>query len=133
MTTTQDELLSDMVRPDAVYHDGLAAGELRYQRCSACNAAIFYPRVACPACGGHDLATAVSAGRGIVYSSTAVRQRDLPSYAVTMVDLHEGFRMMSTVVGVSAEDIAVGQRVKVAFDTDDAGQPRAVFTPEDGA
>ncbi|MFF5289564.1 Zn-ribbon domain-containing OB-fold protein [Paractinoplanes globisporus] len=130
MTVVSEDLLTDMLRPDVVYREGLAAGELRYQRCRTCEEAVFYPRICCPHCGGTDLVFAVSAGRGTVYSTTAIRRRDLPSYAVTMVDLAEGFRILSSVHDIPAEDVAIGMAVRIAFDTDADGRPRAVFTPE---
>jgi len=126
----EDAVLADMARPDEVYRAGLAVGELRYQRCETCDGAVFYPRVVCPFCGGTALVTLVSAGRGTVYSSTAIRQRDADSYTVTMVDLDEGFRMLSTVQGIPAEKVEVGLVVMVAFDKDANGEPRAIFVPE---
>ena len=130
MLSAQTELLTEMARPDAEYRAGLTVGELRYQRCVDCQSAIFYPRVICPVCGGHDLEMSLSTGTGTVYSSTAVRQREKPSYSVSLVDLDDGFRMMTSVVDIPAEDVRVGLRVCVAFDTDADGAPRAVFVPE---
>ena len=42
-------------------------------------------------------------GRGVVYATTAVYRRDGEPYNVALVDLEEGFRMMSRVEGVPAE------------------------------
>ena len=123
------------VAPHARYLEGLDSGELRFQRCGDCHAAVFPPRVLCDRCGSASVHVEVSAGLGSVYSATAVTQRDQPSYSVCLVDLDEGFRMMSSVVDVLAEDVAIGMRVSARFDTvDDAdalGQStRVVFTPD---
>lgn len=121
--------------PAAGYRAGLEAGELRFQRCGACAAAVFHPRVACPACGGTDLAWERSAGLGTVYSTTAVAVRGGEPYNVVLVDLDEGFRTMSRVEGVAAADVSIGMRVRFAVaDGSDDGGPVAVFHPAgDGA
>ena len=125
---------SDQVAPHARYLEGLDLGELRYQHCEGCRAAVFPPRVLCDRCGSTTLSFAVSAGLGTVYSATAVTQRDRPSYSVCLVDLDEGFRMMSSVVDGAAEDVAIGTRVAARFepveDADAFGQTvRVAFGP----
>ena len=122
--------------PHARYVEGLEAGELRYQRCDDCHGAVFPPRVLCNHCGSSDVHFAVSSGTGTVYSSTAVTQRDQPPYSVCLVDLDDGFRMMSSVTGIPAEDVAIGMRVSIHFepvdDSDASGQAaRAVFAPSE--
>ncbi|MFI7616125.1 Zn-ribbon domain-containing OB-fold protein [Nonomuraea terrae] len=97
--------------PDAVYRAGLKDGELRYQRCDGCGRAVFAPRVACPGCFGTDLTWQVSAGRGVVYAATTVYKRD-GSYNVALIDLAEGFRMMSTVEGHPSAVIPIGLPVR---------------------
>ncbi len=58
----------------------------------------------------------VSAGAGTVYATTVARPRgDDEAYNIVLVDLDEGFRMMSTVVGVAPEDVVVGARVRLAW------------------
>lgn len=114
--------------PETVFRDGLAAGELRFQRCRACSAAVFQPRVLCPACGSDDLAWHRSSGRGRVYSTTAVRGRD-GVHNVSLVDLDEGFRMMSRVEGVAPDRVVIGTRVALDVVEQD-GHPVAVFREE---
>jgi uncharacterized OB-fold protein len=58
----------------------------------------------------------VSAGAGTVYATTVARSRgEGEAYNIVLVDLDEGFRMMSTVVGVAPEDVVVGGRVRLAW------------------
>jgi uncharacterized OB-fold protein len=127
------EDLVDNLAPHAAYVEGLVHEELRYQRCGDCSAAVFAPRVLCHRCGSTALNFEVSAGLGTVYSSTAVTQRDSASYAVSLVDLDEGFRMMTSVVDIDAEDVEIGMRVAARFepvDDDALGQTvRVVFSP----
>ena len=111
--------------PEAAFRAGLAAGELRYQRCRACTSAVFWPRVLCPFCGSGELAWERSDGLGTVYSTTAVRGRD-GVHNVALVDLDEGFRMMSRVDDIAPDRVAIGARVRFAV-VDEQGTPVAVF------
>ncbi len=73
---------------------------------------------------GAPLEWKVSAGNGTVYAATVVRKRDAEPRSLVLVDLDEGFRMMSRVAGVAPEEVAIGARVRVRFDD---GTP--VFAP----
>jgi uncharacterized protein len=115
--------------PAAVYRRYLEGGELGFQRCQGCGEAVFYPRVICPACGSDALVWETSGGRGTVYSTTAVHQRSGEPYNVVLVDLDEGFRMMSRVEGIDAEGVAIGQRVTLAVREEKDG-PVVVFLLE---
>ena len=117
--------------PAAVYKRYLESGRLGFQRCSVCGAAISYPRVVCPVCGGTGLTWEVSSGRGIVYATTAVYRRDVDPYNVVLVDLEEGFRMMSRVEGVPAEDVEIGTRVELRVIRED-DEPVPIFVPAEG-
>jgi uncharacterized OB-fold protein len=109
--------------PADVYAEHCRQRELAYQVDSA-GRPVFRPRV------GHD-SWRVSAGRGTVYSTTVVRPRDGAPYGVALIDLDEGFRMMSRVVGIAPEDVTIGLRVRLAWeDGDDPGAPPLpVFAP----
>jgi uncharacterized protein len=115
--------------PTAAYRRYLQNGELGYQRCADCSAAVFYPRVLCPVCGSGALEWHVSAGRGAVYATTAVHGRDRDPRSVVLVDLDEGFRMMSRVEGVPAEEVEIGTRVR--FEVREGEEPVAVFVLEE--
>lgn len=122
--------------PAETYHRYLEEGKLGFQLCRGCGAAVFYPRVLCPACGSGTLEWRSSSGRGTVYATTAVHRRDAEPYNVALVDLDEGFRMMSRVEGVSAKEVGIGARVVLRVRRE-GDEPVAVFVPdaelEDGA
>jgi uncharacterized protein len=118
--------------PAEVYRRYLEGGALGFQRCRACSSAVFYPRVLCPVCGSILLEWRTSGGRGVVYATTAVYRRDGEPYNVTLVDLEEGFRMMSRVEGIPAEEVGVGLRVRFEVREEDDG-PVAVFVPAEPA
>jgi uncharacterized OB-fold protein len=86
-----------------------------YQRCEDCGAAIHPRRVTCPVCGSRRLADARSAGRGVVYSTTTVHARE-GARNVVLVDLEEGFRIMSEVAGMSCDDVRIGMAVQAGDD-----------------
>lgn len=98
--------------------------ELRYQQCQDCDSLIFYPRRHCTACLGNNLAWRKSSGRGRVYTYSVVRQsyhpffRDLVPYAVAWIDLDEGFRLVSNIVGVDdpSRDVRIGMEVRVRWE-----------------
>lgn len=84
---------------------------------------VFRPRVG-------PMTWRVSAGRGTVYATTVMRRRGAEPENLVLVDLDEGFRMMSRVVGPAPEDVVVGLRVRVAWTDGDGDVPVPVFEPE---
>jgi uncharacterized OB-fold protein len=117
------------VGPSRRYLETLREGRLVYQRCEQCSAAVFPPRVLCPVCAAEALRWEPSAGAGTVYSASTLTPRDEDPYTVVLVDLDEGFRVMSVVAGASAP---LGSRVQLTAEpTDDpAGEPRLVAALE---
>ena len=120
------------------FWEGAKKGELRYQTCNDCNEVVFYPRATCSNCGSLNLKWNVSKGLGTVYTYSVVRQNrmpafaDLGAYAVAYVDLDEGFRMMTNIVGITdpTKDIKIGMKVKVEFEKQDSGEfPIPLFRP----
>jgi uncharacterized OB-fold protein len=124
------EEMASVEAPVTAYRRHLENGKLAYQRCADCSAAVFYPRVLCPVCGSGALEWRESAGRGTVYATTAVHSRDRDPRNVALVDLDEGFRMMSRVEGVPAEEVEIGTRVSFEVRHRDKDEPVAVFVLE---
>jgi uncharacterized OB-fold protein len=111
--------------PAEVFAEHCARGQLAYQ-VDADGRAVFHPRL-----GPYEWR--VSAGRGTVYATTTVRPRGGEPYDVSLIELDEGFRMMSRVRGGGE----IGQRVTVAFEDGvpvfDPGRGRsATRTPQTG-
>lgn len=102
------------------FWDGVQERVLGYQRCGACAEAVFPPRAHCPHCWSENLSWQESAGRGAVASFTIVHRpghpafAELAPFALVLVDLDEGFRMLSRVPG-HAGGILVGSRVTVVW------------------
>ena len=117
------------------FWDGCARGELLYQRCYACRAAIFDPAVRCRFCGSDKVAWERSAGRGAVYSWSVVWRPQSPAfhvpYAAVIVDMDEGYQIISNVIGCEPDDVHVGMRLIVDFQDVGGGISLPYFRPED--
>ena len=120
--------------PLATYTEHLERGELAYQVSRSTGAAVFYPRVAAPGTGATDLEWRVSAGLGTVYATTVVHPREGALYNVALIDMDEGFRLMSRVEEIEPRAVKIGARVRVRIKPGDAKEPPIpVFTPAEGA
>jgi len=117
--------------PLARYREHLERGELAYQFDRATGKAVFYPRVIAPKSGSPDLEWRVSAGIGTVYATTVNHPRDAASYNIALIDLDEGFRMMSRVEAMEPTAVKIGMRVKlrVKREGEGAAEPLPVFVP----
>ncbi|MFP3368593.1 MULTISPECIES: Zn-ribbon domain-containing OB-fold protein [unclassified Pseudomonas] len=116
--------------PESDYQQFLTEGRFMLQRSRQNGGYCFYPRVAQPGTGNTDLEWVQASGRGVVYSSTVVRQRPpTPNYNVALIDLEEGVRMMSRVEGVAPEDVQIGMSVRAKIVQLDDGAPLLVFEP----
>ncbi|MDO8361952.1 MAG: Zn-ribbon domain-containing OB-fold protein [Actinomycetota bacterium] len=118
----------------AEFWDGCAAGRLLLPRCDDCHAYIWYPRLFCPHCSSPRVTYTEVSGTGTVYSFTVVRKgagayREFSPYVAAYVELAEGPRVMTNIVGVPVDQVHVGQAVRVVFDP--AGDADAIprFTP----
>ena len=114
--------------PLGTYLEHLKKGELAYQ-VTASGEAVFYPRVVAPVTGG-ELTWRVSRGLGTVYSTTVVYYRDEQPLNVALIDLDEGFRLMSRVEDIDPLAVKIGMRVRFRAHPGDPKQPPyPVFTP----
>lgn len=117
--------------PHAAYLALLDAEVLIFQGCRGCRAAVFPPRQRCSLCGADELSWRRSEGFGTVYSTTVIRPRNEPAYCVALVDLDEGFRMMSNVIETDADQVHIDDRVEVRF-LRDGDQVLPLFAPASG-
>jgi uncharacterized OB-fold protein len=126
--------MPDAQSPLAAYIAHLERGELAYQFSPSLNAAVFYPRVIAPGTGAADLEWRVSKGLGTVYATTVVHPQQGTPYNVALIDVDEGFRMMSRVEDVTPRDVKIGMRVKFRVHPAEGDEPPyPVFTPAEGA
>lgn len=116
---------------DAHYFRRLAQGVFEIPRCRACARHHFFPRVCCPHCGAGALEWVAPSGSGTVYSSTVVRRLE-GDYTVCLIDLDEGPRLMSRVVGIPVDQVRICMAVRAQFEQTDDG-PLLVFEPRGAA
>lgn len=98
--------------------------KLKYQQCKQCATVVFYPRRHCTGCTNGELEWKTSSGKGTVYTYSVVRQSYHPffrhkiPYAVAWIDLDEGPRLLSNVVGVAdpLKDVKIGMKVQVEWE-----------------
>lgn len=118
------------------FWQGCDEGRLRLQRCLACSAFRWPPGPVCPPCGSRQTQWVDSAGHGQVYSwvvvqvaLTPVLSDQLP-YAVGLVMLDEGVRMVSTIEGCDMTEITLGMSVLARFDTSRDGGRMLAFAAD---
>lgn len=115
--------------PYAKYVEHCRRGELAYQVRVPDGRPVFPPRLVAPVTGG-ALEWRVSAGRGRVYATTTLHRKGEAAYNVALVDLDEGFRMMSAIEEIAPESVTVGMRVEVRFRAGNGEEPPfPVFVP----
>jgi uncharacterized OB-fold protein len=120
--------------PLTTYQRHLDRGELAYQWSADANRAVFYPRVICPYTGSERLEWRLSAGLGTVYATTVTHPREGAPYNVALIDVDEGFRLMSRVEDIAPEDVRIGMRVKFRVHKPAGDEPAyPVCTPAEGA
>jgi len=119
---------------NAFFWQGVAAGELRIQRCTACRALRHPPGPMCPHCQSLDWDTIVSAGLGHVFSYVIAHHPPVPPFsypnAIALIELDEGTRLVSNLVGIAPADVAIGMRVRVEFTRVDDELVLPLFRPD---
>jgi uncharacterized protein len=116
------------------FWDGTQAGELRLQRCDACANVYFPPRPFCPACASRKVSSFVASGRGTLYSYL-IHHRAVPGftppYAIAVVQLAEGPRLMSNIVDCpqTPEALVLDMALEVTFQQFDGRITLPLFRP----
>ena len=113
------------------FWDGCKRHEILIQRCKDCGTLRHYPRPMCPKCNSMNTEWVKVSGKGKIYTWTVVHQPAHPAftevpYAVVIVELEEGVRMTSNMVGCQPDDLYIGMPVEVVFDdvTDEVTLPK---------
>ena len=108
-------------------------GRLVAQGCSSCGRLRHPPRPMCPHCHSLDHELVELSGRGVVYSYALLHHPRHPRFdypvVAALVDLDEGIRLVTNLVGVEPGEIRIGLPVTVAFAPTDDGMAVPVFRP----
>jgi uncharacterized OB-fold protein len=116
--------------PEAEFQAYLTRGRFMIQRSRATGAHVFYPRPFVPGTGETDLEWVEASGRGTVYATTVNRRSPDKggSFNVALIDLAEGPRMLSRVVGIAPEEVKIGMQVRATVEHLN-GAPAVVWQP----
>jgi uncharacterized OB-fold protein len=104
------------------YWEALARHELYFQRCRSCGTKRFPPRAVCPACLSSSTEWVRATGKGTVYTFTVTHQNQAPGfrdelpYVFAIVELAEGVRVVTNVVGCPPDAVRIGMPVEVVFE-----------------
>ena len=118
------------------YWEGCGRHELVLQRCRDCQTVQHRPRAICASCLSSAVESFVASGRGSVYTYTVTHQNGMPPfrdalpYVLAYVDLEEGPRLMTNIVGCEPVEVEIGMLVRVDFadvDATDLGEAGGAF------
>ncbi|MGB3866391.1 MAG: Zn-ribbon domain-containing OB-fold protein [Xanthobacteraceae bacterium] len=135
MISPEDAARKPLPLPDAdtaALWRGLRDGQLLLQHCGDCGHVQYYQQGFCRACGSDSLTPRAASGRGKVHSFSVVHRAPGPAfrndvpYAVLLVELAEGPRMISTYTGGDASDVTFDMEVTLVCEpvSDDITLPR---------
>ena len=118
------------------FWEGAKRGELRIQRCLACKKAYFFPRPFCPSCSSKDVEWFTASGKASLYSYVisyrpAYGFQDYVPYVIAVVQLEEGPRMMTNVIGIepTPENLPIDLPLEVSWDKQDDNITLPLFRP----
>lgn len=120
------------------FWEAAAAKRLVMQRCEDCQSWVWCPRPACVECGSERLGWTPVRGRGEVFAFTVIREvvgralrgfeKDIP-YVAAWIDLEEGPRLCSNIIGCAIEKVEIGMPVEVVFEEAGPGIYLPKFRP----
>lgn len=111
-------------RPETYFWNSVARRQMELPFCLRCDRFFFYPRPFCPLCWSAAYEFRPASGKGTVWSYTVIRfplganaswKERLP-YVVALIDLEEGVRIMSNVVGCPPEAVRCGINVELCYE-----------------
>jgi uncharacterized protein len=120
----------------AAFWDAADEGRLVAQRCAECGRLRHPPRPMCPHCRSLDVELVELSGRGTLYSYALLHHPQHPAFeypvVAALVDLEEGIRLVSNLVGVGPDDIRIGMPLWAEFVETEGGHLIPVFQAAPG-
>jgi uncharacterized OB-fold protein len=115
------------------FWEGAARDQLLLQRCSVCSTLRHPPSVACPQCRSLEWNAAPASGRGEIYGFVVLHPPLVPGLdegtIVAVVQLAEGLRVVTNIVGVEPGQVEIGTPVELCFEDIDNGMKLPQFRP----
>lgn len=132
MTATSNRPVPAPDHRSAEFFSAAREGRLLIKRCASCGRHLAPQRDICDACTAEKLEWAQAGGRGTIYSFVVMHQilhpgfRDEGPYNVSIIELDEGPRITSNIVGTANSEIRVGMKVEAVFEelADDVAVPK---------
>ena len=122
------------------FWEGAQRGELRIQRCRSCGKAYFYPRPFCPHCSSRDVEWFTASGKAKLYSYVINHRapphfQDWAPYVIAVVELEEGPRMMTNIIGVepAPEHLPIDLPLQVTWQRENDTITLPLFEPAGSA
>src|SRR5436305_14544566 len=103
------------------YWEGLRERKLMMPRCNDCKRYWFPPTLNCPSCSSANWSWTAMSGRGRIFSYVIYHRvyhpgfADEVPYAVAVIELDEGPRMISNVIGIAPDKLSCDMKVEVAY------------------
>lgn len=112
------------------FWDATTEGRFTLQKCDSCDLVVWVPRRTCPNCWQENLRTFDASGKGTVYSFTIIRKgagdwKDAGPFVYAYVELDEGPRVQTNIVGCPVDDVHIGMKVEVEWH--DTGKGAALY------
>jgi uncharacterized protein len=101
---------------------GVQERKLLMPKCGKCGKVTFPPTVACPHCDAQAFAWTQMSGRGKVFSFVVMHRvyraafKEKVPYVIAVIDLEEGPRIISNVVGMPIDEVQCEMPVKVVYE-----------------
>ena len=116
------------------FTDAIASGGGQHLVCEACGEATLPPRRICPACGSTELAGEPLPDRGEIISFTEIsvttpKFHGETPYTVLLVELAEGVQLTGQLREATAEEVAIGDEVRLDTEPREEGAPLLTFRP----
>ncbi len=113
--------------------EGVNDGKLLIQKCKDCGELRHPPRPMCGNCQSIEWDSVSSSGRGTVYTFTVMQYPKFPGYeypfVCALIELEEGTRVISNVVGCEAADVSIGMKVELSIENVDEDLKLPLFRP----
>lgn len=127
VTSVHERDTEEWVRPrptpstvTAPFWEATGQGRLVIQRCTNCQEYVWTPQLACRRCLTETLEWSPVSGRGVVYTYVVMHRAATPAfkapYAIVVVELQEGVRILSDMIDVDVADVEIDMPVEVAFE-----------------
>jgi uncharacterized OB-fold protein len=119
------------------FWDGCKANQLLLQTCDDCSKTYFPPRPFCPVCASRNVSVKQASGKAFLYSYV-IHHRPVPGftppYAIAVVELEEGPRMMTNIVECeqTPEALPLDMKLEVVFEPQTDTITLPLFRPAKG-